>query len=73
VGYILAAALIDNLNKKREKEKDIILAVFLLSIFGESFLDGICFEIWTKQKEKMNVSDGSFLLYCNCSFHPWMY
>jgi hypothetical protein len=37
VGYILAAALIDNLNKKREKEKDIILAVFLLSIFGESF------------------------------------
>jgi hypothetical protein len=29
VGYILAAALIDNLNKKREEEKDIILAVFL--------------------------------------------
>jgi hypothetical protein len=63
VGYILAAALIDNLNKKREKEKDIILAVFLLSIFGESFLDGICFEIWIKQKEKMNVSDGGLLLY----------
>jgi len=26
-----------------------------------------------KTKEKINASDGGFLLYCNCSFHPWMY